>query len=311
MKLIAIIAVACLAFPAAASAAFPGADGRIAYTGDAADGGSAIFTVAQKGGARRQVTFPGGLVDADPSWSADGSQLAYTRRFSDTESRIMVTSAVGASPRFVTPDGSGLVESEPAFSPDGTRIVFRGRTAGTSFLSGEDELYSIGLDGSGLTPLTNTPGAVVQEPTFSPDGTRIAFSSAIADGQTLGPSDVFLLDPLTGASSLVTKRRPNADDDDPSWRPDGKRLIYERERRRGPDDMATIRPNGNNSRLILRAPEGSEYRDPGYSPSGEKIALHTSRGSQLGISVYDVKRKKLRFIVAAVENESDWQPIDD
>jgi Tol biopolymer transport system component len=310
-RAVAAACVAAVVWPAWASGAFPGADGRIAYTDTTTEGGGAIFAISPRGGDREQLTFPGALVDTDAAWSADGTQLAFTRRFSDTESRVLVTSAFGSPPRTLTPEGSGLVESEPAFSPDGSRIVFRGRTAGTSFLSGDDELYSIGIDGTGLARLTDTPGVVVQEPTFAPDGRRIAYSRALAGAGALGPSDVYLLDLLSGGSSLVTKRRPNADDDDPSWRPDGKRLVYERERRKGPDDVATIRPNGKNSRLMLRAPDGSEYRDPGYSPSGEKVALHTSRGSQLGISIYDVSRKKLRFLARASENESDWQPLSD
>ena len=302
-----LLAVALCA-PAGALAAFPGRDGKIAFTDDAPGGGEAIFTINRKGRNRTQLTVPGGFVDTDPSWSADGTQLAFTRILSDTESRVMVVSAAGGTPSNVTPEGSGLVESEPSWSRDGQTIAFRGRTAGTSFLSGEDELYSIGADGSGLTALTSNPGFVVQEPAFSPESDELAYSEASADGSAFGPSDVYILDLATGERHLVSRRRPNADDDDASWRPDARRLVYERERKLGIDDIATIRPNGNRSRLLLRAPDGSAYRDPGYSPSAKKLALWTAQGSRAGISLYNVKKKKLRFLTAATQNESDWQP---
>jgi Tol biopolymer transport system component len=43
---------------------------------------------------------------------------------------------------------------EPRWSPDGTQIVFVGRDH-----AGLDEIFTIKLDGSGLTQLTQNPGA--------------------------------------------------------------------------------------------------------------------------------------------------------
>lgn len=305
--------LAILACPAGASAAFPGADGQIALTDRATEpsGGEAIYGYDPASRKRTQLTSPGGLVDTDPAWSPNGAQLAFTRIASGTESKVMVTNAFGAEPRPLFAADSGLIESEPGFSPDGTQVVFRGRPEGSSFLSGDDELYLAGLDGSAPTPITTTPGAVVQEPAWSPEGSRIAYSRAQAGGGQLGPSDIHLLYLGTGESTLVTNRRPNADDDDASWRPDGRRLVYERERSKGPDDLATIRPNGKNSRLMLRAAAGTELRDPGYSPSGERIALHRTTASRAGIAVYDISRKRIGRTVTASQNESDWQPLVD
>ena len=312
-KALAAACLTALVVPAAATAAFPGADGLIALTGPApAAGGEALYGYDPVSRERTQLTSPNGLVDTDPAWSPSGTQLAFTRIISGSESKLMITNASGAEPRPLFPVETGLIESEPTFSPDGTQIVFRGRPQGSSFLSGDDELYSVALDGSGLTPLTNTPGLVVQEPAWSPTGDRIAYSRAAAGGNQLGPSDIYLLYLGTGESTLVTRRRPNADDDDANWRPDGKRLVYERERSKGPDDLATIRPNGNNSRLMLRAADGTELRDPGYSPSGEKIAVHRTTPSKAGIAIYDIRRKRIsRSLIPASQNESDWQPIDD
>ena len=58
----------------------------------------------------------------------------------------------------------------PAWSPDGERIVFSSRR------DGNDEVYVMRADGSGIRNLTNHPSVDVMAK-WSPDGTRIVFVS--------------------------------------------------------------------------------------------------------------------------------------
>ncbi len=60
--------------------------------------------------------------------------------------------------------------SVPAFSPDGQRIAFR------SNRDGNREIYTMNVDGSRVTRITDHP-ADDADPAFSPDGQRIAFRS--------------------------------------------------------------------------------------------------------------------------------------
>jgi TolB protein len=55
-------------------------------------------------------------------------------------------------------------------SPDGRLLTF------TSNRDGNNEIYAIAVDGTGLTRLTESPESDV-DPAWSPDGTRLAFTS--------------------------------------------------------------------------------------------------------------------------------------
>ena len=62
-----------------------------------------------------------------------------------------------------------------AWSPDGRRIAF------VSYRDGNDEVYVINVDGSGLRNLTRNPARDV-DPKWSPDGRKIGFVRIVRGG---------------------------------------------------------------------------------------------------------------------------------
>jgi dipeptidyl aminopeptidase/acylaminoacyl peptidase len=78
------------------------------------------------GSARRVVTQAGSQVDADPTWSPDGSAIAFVRTGGSITGDIWVASANGDNERslmsaIVDPSGP---QRSPTWSPDGTLIAF-------------------------------------------------------------------------------------------------------------------------------------------------------------------------------------------
>ena len=97
-------------------------------------------------------------------------------------------------------------DSAPSWSPDGKRILFERAPAGT-FTPGteaqEKDLYVMRADGTHVRRLTDSPG-LDEGPEFSPDGTKIAFSSA-RDGQ----QEIYVMN-ADGSNPRRADRQPRA-----------------------------------------------------------------------------------------------------
>jgi dipeptidyl aminopeptidase/acylaminoacyl peptidase len=156
-----------------AEAAFPGENGRIAFTenpfGDSKD--DEIYTILPDGSDRRQLTSTTDGA-SNPAWSADGTKIAFNCVHGFTF-EICTMNADGSGLRQLTPT-DGLDGSQPVWSPDGTKIAF---------LTNRD-IYVMNADGSGVSRLTND-AYIEFAPAWSPDGTKIAFERQYGTGQRI------------------------------------------------------------------------------------------------------------------------------
>jgi Tol biopolymer transport system component len=116
-------------------------------------GGQAVFVVNADGSGLRRVT-PYKLRAGDgPDWSPDGTQILF--RSPETEdflhSNIFTIHPDGTGLRQVTHAGPSTKVYSASFSPDGGSI-----TVGMTGVDGQADVFRIGADGSGLTPVTRT-----------------------------------------------------------------------------------------------------------------------------------------------------------
>jgi len=102
-------------------------------------------------------------LQADPS----GQYVSYILSSGDNLGRIMRSSLTDGTMEQITPDG--LTVYRHIWSPDGQTIVFSG------WMSGEARLYTLNPKSGGLQILASG-GEQIAEQTFSPDGTKVAFT---------------------------------------------------------------------------------------------------------------------------------------
>lgn len=195
---------------------------RIAYGCQTGFGDPAICVVDADGAAGEMIAWELGGALRDPSWSPDGTRIAYTRTVAldggGARSRIWVMNADGTDQQELTGDMDGD-QVGAAWSPvldDGSERI--------AFMSGVGSSYAIwtmNADGSGRQQLTGAGDVSDASPAWSPDGTRIAFQriSAIIHG------DIWLVDsdgtderPLTGALAGMQSA--------PAWSPDGRLVAF-------------------------------------------------------------------------------------
>ena len=114
---------------------------------------SMIYVVSSPGAAAVAVTS--GPYDFGPNFSPDGSRIAF-----EHDGREIGVVGVGGGPVSLLPTlplpagATKSYASSPAFSPDGSRIVFERTSYGSSGKI-DSGLYTMGLDGSGLTKIVN------------------------------------------------------------------------------------------------------------------------------------------------------------
>ena len=157
--------------------------------------GSDVVTVAAEPGS-----------EFDGAMSPDGESIVYrnsTRGINDDD-EIFVVSSDGSQRRNITNDPAN--DWGPAWSPDGSTIAFNSDRDGG--LRG----YLVDADGSDVRPLEID--GWVEYPSFSPDGTRIAYMSHAGSDY-----DIFVADIATGVTRQLTDT-PGSDGW-PVWSPDG------------------------------------------------------------------------------------------
>jgi TolB protein len=138
------------------------------------DGNPDIYVIDAATGAIIKRLTNDRAIDTSPAWSPDGSQIAFV---SDREGgpQIFVMSASGGGAHRVSMNGS--YNTTPAWSPKkGARVL-----AYTTRDGGTYDIVTVDLANKTMVRITQGEGRN-QDPSFSPDGRAIAFSSQRAGG---------------------------------------------------------------------------------------------------------------------------------
>jgi len=122
--------------------------------------------VANRDGSNVHRLTTGGH-EARPSFSPDGSLIAFTGDYDGTHG-VYVVPAAGGEPRRLTYHPADA--DVQGWTPDGKRILFS--SLRTAFAGGVIQLFTVSLEGGFATQV---PLVRAAEGSFSPDGARIAY----------------------------------------------------------------------------------------------------------------------------------------
>jgi TolB protein len=293
-----------------AYATFPGANGKIAFSGNG-DGDYELYSMNPDGTGRTQLTHNdidenlSDLNDVSPTWSPRGDRLLFQRGRS-----IPALTAIDGL-YTANPDGTNeqllfeTILTDNGWSPEGNRIVFAACTSAGHGSCFGYTVFTSNPNGGDSRPL-DSPSSFVVSVDWSPDGSKIA----IGDGQ-----DIWTIpaDETGGSTPLVTGPGDNGV---PSWSPDGRRLAFMSDRD-GNFEIYVMNADGTGQTRLTDNPltDGN----PVWSPDGTRIAFdrrecNTSRcvANILTMDADGTNEVQLTtngLDTGAFEGGPDWQPI--
>jgi Tol biopolymer transport system component len=216
------------------------------------------------------------IVSWDYAFSPDGTRVAFTRNVNEGDGsccyELFTMNADGTHLQQLTHDKA--YASFPSWSPDGSRIVYS-RYDGSEYIPGCEltrqcpaDLFVIDADGTEGHRITQDASDEAT-PSWSPDGTRIAYVGANGDAwsntiETIAPDG-------TGRQVVV----PSGDELRvfTAWSPDGSTLAYEAATRDATVEVRAVEVSTGVVRTVVETGRDTTGGRPVWSPDGTSIAF--------------------------------------
>jgi TolB protein len=240
--------------------------------------------IADSDGANQQTALRSREPIMSPSWSADGSRLAYVSF--ETGKPVVYAHTIATGERRVVANFLGS-NSAPSWAPDGKRLAVVLTRDGLS------QIYVINVDGSGLQRLTRSAG-IDTEPAFSPDGRFIYFTSDRGGGPQIYRMNA-------DGSGVRRLTNSGAIDTEPTFTPDGKQIYFTSDRGGGPQ----IYRMGADGGAVARVTFNGDYNvSPRVSPDGKSIVYVSRRSGRFQVYTLDLATSQEILLTDTTLDES-------
>lgn len=246
--------------------------GEIIFSSDR-DSDFEIFLMNSNGSHQTQLTYDVSN-NYKPTWSPNGSSILF-ESFSGKKFDMYY---LNESTLFqIGPVMHNVNFKEPIWSPDGGRIAFTSNLEGDYeiFVGDVANLFKAQLTLKGITQLTHNI-ATDTAPAWSPDGTKIAFTS-----NRDGDYEIFTME--TNGSNTIQLTDNNVNDNDPAWSFDGSKIAFSSYQN---DDYEIFTMNEDGSNWIQLTHNEANDRVPSWRPQYSVSIFVTGLPSQYSANLF-------------------------
>ena len=284
-----------LALASAATATEPVRNGRVVFFSDRAEALAYpnIYSVSPRGGKVVLVARDAQL----PVVSRDGRRLAFLR----DRSIVVVELAHPGRAQILVRGGRGPynVPTDLSWSPAGDALAYTTMPDG-----GRRTLWVVKRGAPRPMRVAELDADLSVPPTWSPDGTKLAFARTVLVGE-LDRTSLAIANLVSGRVRPV----PNTGGgEQPAWSPDGRRIAFVRW-------IAWVAGSPSHHALTLIRPDGSGRRTvardacaPDWSPEGTRLAVHQCSVGGGAVGVVRLGTGKLQWLTKEEKDgfEGTW-----